>query len=259
MRILAISSYGNRNITLNWIISLKRNNYIKFIVFCFDNQLKEFLSARGYANNTLMVPSEWVSFQVSPDPQDFRKGQFDLMMQSRVVIWYQLLMLEKIFLACDTDVVILSKHMYDHIRHFYLHSVAEVIFSQDTHPRNLHYNTGFFYATPTDFVKTIMRETILEIEKYPHGATSTDQLTLNRVVSERWRNDNRIGALDNYLYSGGNLFFFARLDQRINIRPFVAHANYILTSSWKIVRLKERRVWYLDEMGEEAKDCEPFY
>jgi hypothetical protein len=172
--ILAISSYGNRNMTLCWIISLKKNNYTKFIIFSFDQKLVDFLRTREYGNNSVLVPSEWVNFTVFTDVQDFRKGQFDVMMQSRVIIWYQLLLRNKTFVVSDTDLVFLSQHIYDHIKYTYRHSLAEVIFSQDLPERGLDFNTGFFYMVPTDFVKALFGEVITEIERNPNGQSSTD-------------------------------------------------------------------------------------
>ncbi len=177
--ILAISSYGNRNMTLNWIASLRKNKYTKFVILSFDEKLVEFLSSLGFSSNVILVPFKWVDFNVSLDAQDFMQGQFKLMMQSRVVIWHELLKLNKTFLACDTDLVFLSEHLYEHVKYAYDHSPADIIFSQDLPIRGVDYNTGFFFATPTDFVKSIMNRTLNEIRKNPGGASATDQLTLN--------------------------------------------------------------------------------
>jgi hypothetical protein len=249
--ILTISSYGNRDMTLNWFVSLKKNNCTKFIIFCFDLKLVDFLTARGYGNNSIRIPLEWANFNVSLDPQDFRKGQFDLMMKSRVEIWYQLLMMNKTFLSSDTDLVFLSKHVYDHIKYAYRFSLVEAIFSQDISKRRVHFNTGFFYVTPTNFVKTIFSEVLMEMERIPNGQSSTDQITLNRIILKKWLYDKRIGVSDNSLYAMGLYYFHQKQDLSMNIQLLTAHANYIISNKLKRKKLKERGLWYLDEMNEE--------
>jgi hypothetical protein len=250
--IMTIASYGNRNMTLNWIASLKRINFRKFIVFCFDQKLADFLSARGYGNNSILVPYEWVEVKISPDPQDFRKGQFDIMVQLRVIIWYQLLLRNRHFLSTDTDVIFLSRHIYEHIKYTHRHSVSEVIFSQDVPDRIVHLNTGFFYVTPTSLVKTIFSEVLVEIKRAPRGKFSTDQIILNRIIAAKWLNDKRISVLDHSLYATGHYYFNQKLDKRLmNIQPLMVHANYIYTNRDKLFKLKERGLWYLNEMGEE--------
>ena len=49
--ILSISNYGFKDLTLNWITNLNKLDFKKFIVFCFDQELYEFLSKKGFKNN----------------------------------------------------------------------------------------------------------------------------------------------------------------------------------------------------------------
>jgi hypothetical protein len=58
--IVANSNYAFRTLTLNWIASLRRNNYDKFVVFSFDSQLAEFLAERGFQDNVAVVPAHWL-------------------------------------------------------------------------------------------------------------------------------------------------------------------------------------------------------
>ncbi len=46
--IITISNCGYRDFVLNWIISLKRNGYSKFLVLCYEEKLLQFLLSLGY-------------------------------------------------------------------------------------------------------------------------------------------------------------------------------------------------------------------
>jgi hypothetical protein len=57
------------------------------------------------------------------------------------------------------------------------------------------------------------------------------------------------------LYVGGGFYFISKLDETMNIKPFMAHAMGITVNNEKEMRMKGRKVWYLDEMGEEVPLC----
>ncbi len=247
--IIAISNYGNRNLTLNWIASLRRNNYTRFVIFCLDRALFEFLTTRGLDKHAVIVPSEWITFNVSLEPQAFLQGQFRQMMQSRVLIWYQLLSRSKKFLACDTDVVFTSPHVYTHVMFAYERSLKEIIFQVDSLKRELAYNTGFFFASATDFVKNLMRETLNELREDPSGENATDQRMVNKILAEKYPGDERVGSFDHFLYATGSTHFFDKLNNKTEIRALVVHANCLLNIQDKISSLKKAGLWFLDENG----------
>jgi hypothetical protein len=58
--IVALSTYSYRVTTLNWIASLLRHNYTRFVIFSYDTQLAAYLAERGFAANVAIVPKHWM-------------------------------------------------------------------------------------------------------------------------------------------------------------------------------------------------------
>lgn len=242
--IISISNFGYKKFTLNWIQSLLQNNYQKFLIFSFDIQLVDYLNKNGFANKTVLVPKNWIDFQITIESSNWASKEYNQIQQAKIQICYQLLKINQNILFSDPDVVFLNKNILTHIDFIYFNSPADLILTQDNMLRTFNYNMGLFYARATIFVQTLFLRLILEQRKDPIG--SIDQLVLRKMLSEEKYNDSRIIGLDPILFPSGQVFFHEKLNDKLNIKPYTVHANYIVGKEKKIDILKSKGLWFVE-------------
>jgi hypothetical protein len=248
--IVALSNFAYTNITLNWMASLIRNNYTRFVVFSFDEQLAIFLAERGFENHVAIVPAGWLgaySVEFLGEIADWKRNAAHLlnMVKARAPFWKNIIDHDVTFLFCDLDLVFLSAHLLDYIHFTFNNTIGEILFAQDQfNVRTRHfYNTGFFYASPTPFVKKLFAELIA----YIVVTNATDQIGLQQLVDVSYRHDKRIGVLDHFLFPTGYVYFMRRLNEQWRIRPLMYHANYFLTVEAKLDSFRSEGFWYIDD------------
>jgi hypothetical protein len=243
--IITTANYAYRNMTLNFIVSLLRTNHTKFLIFCLDEDFLIFLAERGYKDHVVLMPKRWVGVEIDKDLfSENRQGQFDKIMQSRAMLWYQVALRNHRFLFCDLDIVFLSPHVMENVQFNKQFSYAELFISVGKPKRNTIHNTGFLYAVPTDFTKEFFKNVTIEAKNM------TDQLALNKIIHGWPHPDHRIVTLDKFLYASGNLHFLDRMSLKHEIKPLMVHAS-VTPSMMKFKYFKEDGYWYLDENGDE--------
>ncbi len=251
INIVALSNYAYRNMTLNWIASLIRNKYLKFLIFSYDQELAVYLAARGFQDRVVILPNEWngnFSVKSSDTIADWLTNTNDLrsMVKARLYFWLKLLDQNVTFLFSDIDLVFLSGHVLEHLVYTHQNSLADVLFTQDQFGRaHIAYNTGFFYATPTQFVKDLFGQ----VKEYMLATNDTDQIALQRLVAKSFLYDKRIEVLDHFLYATGNVYCLKGLSAKLNITPLMYHANYYSTSKEKLDSLQKERFWFIKDDG----------
>jgi hypothetical protein len=241
--IICISNYGFKEFTLNWILSLERNNYTKFVVISFDIELVNYLSELGYSDRTAVVPSKWLGSNITKTTAEFSKLEYNLITQAKVQIHYNLLLNNVTFLMSDADIVWLSPFVKELIEFNLENSYAHMAISQDVNKGIMNYNTGFMYITPTKFTIELLNKWIQEQKKNVNK--SIDQFVFNRLLSKIRHNDNRILPLDKLLFACGKAYFHTKTNQRFNIKPFIVHPNSIVGVNKKINYLRSSGFWYL--------------
>jgi hypothetical protein len=248
--IISIANNGFRHFTLNWIMSLKRNGYDKFLVFCFDKPLVRFLGDQGYKENAILIPRNWLDYDLSEEAINCGEKEFNQMTQSKVNVWYHLLMRNFTILFSDPDIVWLSPHILAHIEYNVGHSFAEITFSQDQMDNVLYFNTGFIYAKPTKFVTSLLKNLR---EEQLANTTKMQQFVLHDMLMKNGFDDKRIETLDPILYASGYIFFdLFNGTGGMGFRPLIVHANYMLGKDTKIQKLKQHNFWYLNSTEEAA-------
>jgi hypothetical protein len=264
--IMTVANNGYRNMTLNWMVSLIRTNHTKFLVFCFDEELLLFLAERGYKENVVLTPPDWLEFEIDKQfgKGKFNRFQFIQLMYSRVSIWQKLAASSVTFLFSDPDVVFVNNYVLENVQFYYNNSYADILFMSGRAYRFVRYNTGFLYATPTKFVvdlfneiagkminletedKLAVEEDLFDEKAVKKPKRYTDQQALNMIISS-WNHPNRrVGVLDVFLYPTGAQYFFGKMNQRHDIRPLIVHAS-IKRNFTKYDLLKQHGLWYLDE------------
>jgi len=241
--IVSISNYGFKNLTLNWITNLYKLGFNKFVVFCFDLELYEFLSEKGYKNNLAIVPSEWLDFKISKSFSSWATKDYNQITQAKPQIWYQLLKLKLNIFFSDSDVAWLNKNIIDHLKFIYEYSTADLLFSVDQEHRNNYYNTGLFMAKCTSYSIDLFLNLINEQRKSPEH--SIDQIVFSNMLKKTKFNDSRIIGLDPILFASGKVFLHDKLNKRFNLTPYTFHANYLVGMEAKINALKANNLWFL--------------
>ncbi len=241
--IVSISNYGFKNLTLNWITNLHKLGFNKFVVFCFDLELYEFLSEKGYKNNLAIVPSEWLDFKISKSFSSWATKDYNQITQAKPQIWYQLLKLKLNIFFSDSDVAWLNKNIIDHLKFIYEYSTADLLFSVDQEHRNNYYNTGLFMAKCTSYSIDLFLNLINEQRKSPEH--SIDQIVFSNMLKKTKFNDSRIIGLDPILFASGKVFLHDKLNKRFNLTPYTFHANYLVGMEAKINALKANNLWFL--------------
>jgi hypothetical protein len=240
--IVTISNYGFREFVVNWIHSLKKNKFSKFVVFCYDETLLIYLKNKGYESHIALVPRSWVDHDLSTGFQKFGNVKYTQIVQSKTNVWYELLKRGHTYIFSDPDVVFLSEHVVKHVMFDFANSFAHVMFSREPALYLRLYNTGFFVARPTQFVKELFMSMIEKIR----ANNAMEQHVLNDLMGKSNFNDQRVGGLDLLLYSSGNLYFKRELNDRWGIKPLVVHATYFSGRSAKIGAFKSKNLWNVE-------------
>ena len=114
--IIATANLGHLNFTLNWIASLKLNQYDKFLIFSFDFQLYSILVGYGYGENTVMAPLTWTKFDIPPNEHKWMEKNYKKLTESKLRIQSSLLELNFWILFSDVDLVFCSPHVLEHVQ-----------------------------------------------------------------------------------------------------------------------------------------------
>jgi hypothetical protein len=245
--IISISNYGYRDFTLNWIFSLKRINLTKFVVFCFDNQLFDYLIKNGYKENVLMVPTDWIDYKLTLKAANWSSKDYNHIVQSKVNVWYYLLKNDRNIIFSDPDVVFINENILTYSQFLFNYSRAHILISQDQEPGYPFYNTGFFFAKSTKFSKNLFLNLIQKQlrQKDRSASNNNEQYVLFKMLKQTNFNDSRILGLDPFLFANGRVFFELKLNDLLNVKPFTVHANYMIGVENKINSFKSKNLWFI--------------
>jgi hypothetical protein len=257
--IVSIASFHDRFLVQNWILSLKRIRLDKFVVICGDSQMLSFINDIGYENSTVLVPHEWLLHPTEINNCDTWDQKFA---ESKASIWYHLLALNQSFIHSDPDTVWINNRIHIHLDNKLKRSYANILFALDSTSRILSYNTGFFCANATLFVKDLFARVLDEQKRTmqnlnrskPQNSDFSDfniiasndiKTALNRVLLATKYNDSRTDSLDPLIYPNGMVFFSMKLNHNMKIRPLIVHANHLSSYEGKVNALKSADLWFV--------------
>ena len=244
LSIITVCNYGFRDLTMNWILSGRKNNYFKFVILSFDNELKDYLIAEGFGQHVALVPDRWLNFAIDKKPAAFETKNYYAITQAKTNIFYKLLLLNQNFIFNDVDCVWLNGEIIEYINLIMRNSYAHIIYALDFGDRKPYYNTGFFYATSTTFTKKLYQKITKEQLR---NANSIDQFVLDDILQTVHHNDNRILTFDPTIIANGYYYFIAKMHLKFKIKPFTVHANYFENIERKIASLKSDNYWFIKE------------
>lgn len=252
--IVATANSGHVDFTLNWAASLKRNQFHKFLVFCFDIDLFKVLLEHGLATNAVLAPTAWMVTEknklgvISNVEEKWMSTGYNALTQAKLSIQRELLQRNYSFLFSDVDLVFLSPHTVRHVKLLFgerctKHNLDSCftdfayMYDQDTDV-----NTGFFAVVPTDTMKLVFDRTIAAMGKW-----GVDQLGFNYEIRTmmKIKYSKHFKGLDKLLYSNGWTMDRAHLNKKLDIEPLVFHANYVEGKEAKTRMMLAHNFWYL--------------
>jgi hypothetical protein len=239
--IVSIAHFGLKDVVQNWIMNLRRYRFNKFVVVCCDQQLFDHLRNQGYGKNVVLAPNEWLELNQTMSYTQWQGNERNTFFEIKVKIWYHLICLEQHFVYSDPDVVWMSSSTLAHLEHQYKYSYADIMLSLDLTNRALFYNTGFFYARATPFVKTLLFRVINE--QKINVVDKDDQIALNNVIKAIYFNDSRVESLDPLLYAGGVTYFSLKINQKMNINPLISLTNNFMRDNRNV------KAFYLENLS----------
>eukprot|EP00944_MAST-04C_sp_MAST-4C-sp1_P002761 g2761.t1 len=106
--------------------------------------------------------------------------------------------------------------------------------------------TGFFWVRSSIAVMNVIKE-IMRYQFHPKNVYRDDQIAANAILYNYRRGHPavRVDTFDPLLFPNGYTFFHEQLIQQLNVltKPFVVHANYILTHRVKRFHMQVHGLW----------------
>jgi hypothetical protein len=113
--ILALANIGMKEMTMNWIASLLRNKYTKFVVICFDFEMYMFLCEYGFERNAAVVPRDWIHKDISAEFVGWLSQGYKDLLHGKVLILIELWKRGFGIFYNDVDLVFLSDKVFEQI------------------------------------------------------------------------------------------------------------------------------------------------
>ena len=238
--IIAVANNGHREFTLNWIASLKRNNYHKFIVFCLDSMLYEAIAERSLSANAVVVPRKWLHGPIFTEEVLWGTERHRLLTHIKVIVAQKLLEWGHTVVFSDVDLVWLNPNIIAHIE--YVSENADVAHMLDFVDDM---NSGFYLAKPTPFAKSLFQEAIEILKQF--GGNAHDQGAFNGAMQSGMNRkySKHFYRLDKLMYPNGEVNFLLGLNKKMDIRPMIVHANYVVGAKKKKEILESQGMWYI--------------
>lgn len=233
--------------TLNWILSLKKININRFLIICLDQDLFNFFAHKGFIDNLLLVPDDWHDYEVTKYFTVWKTREHIELNQARIQIIHKLLKLNVTLLLADVDIVWLNENFLEHVQYIFKQTSADVLFSiSEIKLRKVWYCIGFYYIKPSPFTIELM----LDLLDFQHeNPQRTVEQNLNAMVDQlqKYKNTDKIGALDPILFPSGNVWVEKKLNEKFQLTPYILHANFLIGKQSKIDAFKKQNLWFLDE------------
>ncbi|KAH9256077.1 hypothetical protein BASA81_005853 [Batrachochytrium salamandrivorans] len=208
--LITFASMGDRPLVLNWIASLKRNDYIQFVIFCLDLELVEVLVKLGLSRHVVLVPEHW--------------RIVSNMDKTRLNVQLHLLHSGLSLVYSSIDTVLLSPFVVAHVDYLIGSGCSPAQPSQCFtdfvfmyRDNTVDVDLGFYVSRPTELVKALFRTVIQSTRDL-----GTEQ-EFNRVVQYQLKiqDDKALKGLDRQLYASRINYFTLQLNQEMNMIPLV--------------------------------------
>jgi len=244
MVIVALSNSGMKDMTLNWIASLHQNKFHKFLVFCFDADMHNYLVANELGNNSVIVPRKWLGeFQVDGKFKGWGEREYQDLLRGKIRILMEIWNLGFTIFYNDVDLVFLSPHVIEQMLFDYETRDYDCIYMVDYMDHGFEQmNGGFWIGKPT--MKPYWERALVLTQT--NGNLVVDQAAINFVLEEeKLKYTSRLRGLSKSLYPSGHYFHQLNMNHRYKIQPLVVHMNFLIGSEPKITMLKLHNMWFI--------------
>lgn len=237
--ILAISNSGDYLLTLNFIKSLQLQGYSHFLIACLDVGLYVKLSSMSFVQHIALVPRNWLNEEISSKYVKWDSATYNSLTKSKSLIVQRLLHLNFTVMVNDVDTVWLSPHIIEYIA-VLAASPAELVIMDG----KSEYNSGFYLVKPTS---TMLKLFDRAVELQNRDPNFHDQLALNTAIDQMSIKATYICKLDILLFVNGYFFLTQKYNEKMNVKPWVVHMNFLIGKSSKIHALKSHKLWFIDD------------
>lgn len=148
--IVALSNYGMRELTMNFVASLVVHRIEKFVIVCFDLKMYQLLVSNGHERNAFYLPRHWVTWNTTETAVNYNARAYVDMLHAKLEIVIHLLSRGYRLFHTDVDVVFISPY------------VVKYILMEDSGR-----DVEFFYTVDapnlrTEFISALTYQTILK-------------------------------------------------------------------------------------------------
>jgi hypothetical protein len=115
--LLTTANYGHRVFVLNWLASLHRHNYDKYVIACMDSLIYALLAKHNYTHHIFLVPVNWHHRKLLITQTTWSTKEYGSMTASKIFIAYKFLEHDYSILFSDADVVFLNANVVRYINY----------------------------------------------------------------------------------------------------------------------------------------------
>lgn len=113
---ISITNNGIVQLTLNFIASLRKHNYSKFLIFCLDQLSYTTLAEYDVLDHIVILPSSWTPLKTVDGYRHYGKVEYNAITNVKLYVVSKLLDMDYTVLLTDVDIVFLSPHVIDYIQ-----------------------------------------------------------------------------------------------------------------------------------------------
>lgn len=226
--IVATANYGMRNHVYNWIESLRLTGEEKFLIFCLDQKLFDHLTLAGFGDRASLIPDIWFHQQVEADFKTYFSQEYRAITHSKTLVVQQLLYLDINVFFSDVDIVWLRPRLVEYVNTLLqIRPETHVLFQQEGLNQQ-EINSGFYLMRPTIEMKRLLAETI-HIQDTVEGKTQQGSMNLALNNLNMDLRTTSVVLLDVLHFPNGFVYYNHDLPNKHGIKPFIVHANYLVS------------------------------
>ncbi len=230
--IVTFTNWGQMEMTENWIQQMRKWGYDNFIVFCYDRKSFEYLQEREI--NSFFHQS----IESDEKSQNYAEGEYAMMINIRLLPFFDLLRNGNDILMIDNDVVIL-KEMFSHMNDSDKDIIAQ---NGASHPNQFGVCCGFIFFRSIPIVIRLFSDMIIVAQFHQEH----DQGAINMLQKMLYKNVTNTLYLPFDAFPNGYAFFKRGQPLLKKDDPVIIHNNYIVSLESKIHRYREVLLWDMD-------------
>ena len=240
------------------------------LLFAMDEKVYSYLKSLNNSNNNANIWPAYLTYKninanKNTKEQVHGNAEFANFVKAKYIFTIAILRWNINVIYSDVDLAIL-RDVFEILedRKKPIYNKNDILFLSDSHI-NEHYIgksfqylcTGFYWAKSSEKVIYVFEE-MLNYMSHSHNMFRDDQIAANTILYN-YREDHKdyninVNTFDSLLFPNGYTYFHEQLLQKLNTynRPFVVHANYILTQKLKRFHMQVHGLWLVKRTRKSA-------